>query len=70
MQIEKPQQMITPLADSLGIPVIDLLPRFREWTAEAAAPLYLNWDGHWTEAGHRLAAEVVTDGLLRVGVVK
>jgi hypothetical protein len=70
MQIEKPQQMITPLAESLGIPVIDLLPRFREWTAEGAAPLYLNWDGHWTEAGHRLAAEVVTDGLLRVGVVK
>jgi hypothetical protein len=70
MQIGKPQQMITRITDSLGIPVIDLLPRFRHWTADSAAPLYLEWDGHWNEAGHRLAAEVVTEGLLRAGEVR
>jgi hypothetical protein len=70
MMIGKPQQMITRIADSLGIPVIDLLPRFRQWTADSTAPLYLEWDGHWNEAGHRLAAEVVTEGLLRAGVVR
>jgi hypothetical protein len=70
MQIDKPQQMITPFADSLGIPVIDLLPRFRQWTADSTAPLYLEWDGHWNEAGHRLAAAVVSDGLVKVGAVR
>jgi hypothetical protein len=70
MQIDKPQHMITPYADSLEIPVIDLLPRFRQWIADSTAPLYLEWDGHWNEAGHRLAAEVVSDGLVKVGAVR
>ena len=50
--------------------MIDLLPRFRQWTADSTAPLYLEWDGHWNEAGHRLAAEVVTEGLVEAGVVR
>jgi hypothetical protein len=70
MQIDKPQQMITPFADNLGIPVIDLLPRFRQWMADSTAPLYLEWDGHWNEAGHRLAAAVVSDGLVKMGAVR
>jgi hypothetical protein len=69
MRIGKPQQLIAPEADSLRIRVIDLLPRFRQWTADSTAPLYLELDGHWNEAGHRLAAQVVTEGLLQAGAV-
>jgi hypothetical protein len=70
MKIGRPQQMVTRIADSLGVPVIDLLPRFRQWTADSTAPLYLDWDGHWNEAGHRLATEVVTQGLIQAGALR
>jgi lysophospholipase L1-like esterase len=70
MQVDKPQRMITPLANGLGIPVIDLLPAFRKWTADSATSLYLESDGHWSVAGHQLAAASVADGLLRDGTVR
>lgn len=65
----KPQRLITEIADSLGIPVIDLLPEFRRWTRGSSAPLYMEWDGHWNEAGHELAAEVVTQAIVVAGVI-
>lgn len=70
MRIGNPQAAFTHAADSLAIPVIDLLPAFRRWTADTTAPLYLEWDGHWNESGHRLAAGAVTEGLLRAGAVR
>jgi hypothetical protein len=70
MRIGKPQQLVTQMAESLGIPVIDLLPRFRRWTTDSSAPLYLEWDGHWNEAGHRLAASEVIGGLIQERVVR
>jgi lysophospholipase L1-like esterase len=39
--------------------VIDLLPGFRA-RAATSAPLYLRGDGHWTAAGHQLAAELIS----------
>lgn len=69
MQLLKPQAMVTRVADSLGIPVVDLLPGFRQWTADSTAPLYLDWDGHWNAAGHRLAAREAAEGLVRTGAV-
>ncbi len=70
MRLDRPQRLVTPMADSLGIPVIDLLPAFRGWSAKSSAPLYLGWDGHWNEAGHRLAAGVVVDQLVARGLVR
>jgi hypothetical protein len=58
------------MTDSLGIPAIDLLPGFRRWTADSSAPLYLEWDGHWNEAGHRLATEVTAQGLIDAGALR
>lgn len=65
-----PQRVMTGIADSLGIPVIDLLPSFQAWTAESSGPLFLEWDGHWNEAGHRLAAEVAARGLVMAGALQ
>lgn len=62
----RPQRIMTSIADGLSIPVIDLLPAFREWSVDSAAPLYLEWDGHWNGAGHRLATESVVEGLVAV----
>lgn len=69
MGMYQPQSMIRRMTDSLGIPVVDLLPAFRQATAASKAPLYLDWDGHWNEAGHRLAANVVVQDLVAANLV-
>jgi hypothetical protein len=69
MAIYQPQTMSRRIADSLQIPVVDLLPAFREWAAAGKAPLYIEWDGHWNGAGHRLAADQVIQGLLAADLV-
>jgi hypothetical protein len=68
MSIGAPQRRMLSIAANLGIPAIDLLPSFRQWTADSAEPLYLEWDGHWNEAGHRLAADAAALGLMEAGV--
>jgi GDSL-like Lipase/Acylhydrolase family len=69
MGMYQPQTMIRSMTDSLHIPVIDLLPAFQQWTAAGKAPLYLDWDGHWNDAGHRLAADVVVQDLIVANLV-
>jgi hypothetical protein len=69
LEINKPQRVIKEAADRSGIPVIDLLPAFREWAASGGESLYLTRDGHWNQAGHRLAATVVGSELRRLGLV-
>jgi len=70
MRNGKPQQVMTRMADSLGIETIDLLPSFRDWVADSTAPLYLAWDGHWNDAGHHLAAHVVVGRLVDDGFLR
>lgn len=70
LHIDQPQRMITAVADSLNIPVVDLLPSFQKWAADTNAPLFLGWDGHWNADGHRLAAGATTEGLIRVRAVR
>ncbi len=65
MHLDEPQRYMRAIADRLGLPVIDLLPGFREWTATGGSALYLKGDGHWTEGGHRLAAAMVAKELRR-----
>lgn len=69
MGMYQPQTMVRRMADSLQIPVVDLLPAFQQWTAAGKAPLYLDWDGHWNDAGHRLAANVVVQDLVAANLV-
>ncbi len=70
MKLDKPQQLIGPSAEGLGIPVINLLQPFRQWTADSTGALYIESDGHWTEAGHRLATGVVANELIQRGLVR
>lgn len=69
LRIDGPQRLVTRVAARAGIPVIDLLPGLRAWTAGGGAPLYLERDGHWNERGHRLAAEIVSRELVGRGLV-
>jgi len=68
LQRERPQSLISHMGRRLGIDVIDLLPAFKE-SVHAGESLYLERDGHWNEAGHRLAVSIVISELLRRGLV-
>ena len=46
-----------------NIPVLDLLPEFREH-AKNGEQLYFKNDSHWNANGHRLAAELIYDKLI------
>ncbi len=69
LRLDKPQLLMLTLAEQTGIPAIDLLPAFRDWTANGRGPLYLERDGHWNEQGHRVAAAIVSRELIRLGLV-
>jgi len=69
MAMYQPQTMIRRAADSLGVPVVDLLPAFRAWSAASKAPLYVEWDGHWNDSGHRLAADQIEQALLATKLI-
>jgi len=47
--------------------VFDLQPAFQEHARRE--PLHFRWDGHWTAAGHRVAARALCDGLVRRGIL-
>lgn len=66
LDLEAPNQRLTRFLDSQGIPYLDLLPVFRQAAGRPeAAPLHFQHDQHWTEAGHRLAAEAIAEFLLQ-----
>lgn len=50
---------------ALGIPFVDPVPEFRRALASepGRAPLYFEYDWHWTARGHRLAAEALATHL-------
>lgn len=67
LRLGQPQARVEAIADSLGIPSIDLLPGFRAWDSAGRGALFLDWDGHWNAAGHLLASELTVEGLRAVG---
>jgi len=69
MDQDRPQRMMEAIGRKTGIQMIDLRPAFRQWTAESDAGLYVIGDGHWNEAGHRLATDAVARALLASGAV-
>jgi acetyltransferase AlgX (SGNH hydrolase-like protein) len=69
-KIDRPQRLLRDIGGRLGIPVIDLLPEFSEWTAGGRGALFLERDGHWNERGHRLAADIVAAALVERGMIR
>jgi hypothetical protein len=61
--LDAPQRRIEAWGAEHGVPTITLAPAFREAAARGGEPLHYHHDGHWTAAGHRLAAAVLKDFL-------
>jgi hypothetical protein len=69
VDIEKPQEMAKSILAKERIGVIDLLPCFRAWESRYGKPLFLKYDGHWTEEGHELASTIVSQSLVKDAVM-
>jgi len=59
--LDLPNRRIAQILEQASIPYLDLLPIFRSAADQPdGAPLHFRHDGHWTAAGHHLAAEALT----------
>jgi hypothetical protein len=67
--LDQPQRTMMQIGTVEGIMVMDLLTGFRRQEKMAPDRLYLEEEGHWTAAGHRLAADLVADQLITSGVL-
>jgi hypothetical protein len=66
MDVDAPNKRLNAFLAQEKIPHLDLLPVFRQAAAQPATPpLHFLHDGHWTVAGHRLAAGAINDFLQR-----
>jgi hypothetical protein len=62
--LEAPNRRLNEFLARENIPHLDLLPVFRQAAARPdALPLHFRHDGHWTVAGHKLAAQAMSDFL-------
>lgn len=66
---DQPQREMAAIADRLDMPLVDLRDGFRAWTAANDGSLFLDYDGHWNENGHRVASGIVVDQLIESGLV-
>lgn len=64
LDLDRPSRQLATLLALHRIPHARLLPEFRS-RARQAPPLYVAGDGHWTAAGHRLAAELLAAPVAR-----
>ncbi len=62
-----PQQRLSRFGEQQGLAVLDLLPLFRAHKTEHN---YFRNDGHWTAAGHALAADAVCEYLVSHDLVQ
>jgi hypothetical protein len=67
---DKPDRELGAILEERNVPFLPLLPYFVQRAAESEEPLHLlPADGHYSTAGHRLAAEVICKWLLEEGLV-
>lgn len=61
LDLDHPQKVLAAWAQSRGARIVDLLPEFRRFRAEHPGQnLYFYPDAHFSVAGHKLAAEVLS----------
>ncbi len=60
--LDLPNRLARAHLEALQVPVIDMLPAFRE--RSSVESLYLPRNTHWNESGRRLAGELLFDGVL------
>ncbi|MCC6176824.1 MAG: SGNH/GDSL hydrolase family protein [Chloroflexi bacterium] len=68
LQIDSPTNTLGGIVADLGVPYVDLLPAFREAADAGGGPYYLEFDKHWTPAGHAVAAGAIERGLRELGL--
>ncbi len=66
--LDGPQHRIEAWCTQHEVPCLPLAPAFRA-AAASGEPLHFHHDGHWTAAGHRLAAAELTRFLAHQGMV-
>lgn len=70
--LESPTRQLLDALEREGVPAVDLLAMFQAargsgGSSDAAPPLYLERDTHWTPAGARLAARAAAQRLRELG---
>ncbi len=58
--LEAPQQAVLKWCGRAAVPCLELLSSFREAHARSGDPLHFPYDGHFTAAGHAVAAEAIS----------
>ena len=69
IEIVKPQEIMKTFGKTMGLPIIDLLPKFSETKDKCDCALFVKDDGHWNETGHLIAAEEVAKRILAGAVM-
>lgn len=60
---DKPDDYLNEITHRHDIPYLSLTSTFRTYAANNTQQLYFSQDGHWTEAGHTLAAQTILEWL-------
>jgi len=60
--LTQPSRRWATLAESLGLPTVDLLPVFR--ARNTGPPLYMRLDGHLTVEGNKVAGEAIASAMI------
>jgi hypothetical protein len=61
-ELSRPQAKLQKITQNMSIDFIDLLPYFREANSDLWY-YYEKADPHWTNEGHELAAEIISNNL-------
>jgi len=63
--LEAPDRRVLAWCESRAVPCLQLYPAFAERAAASEERLHYVYDGHWTSAGHALAAKLTAQFILR-----
>jgi len=68
--LDAPLDRVRKWCDQASVPCIPMTPVFRANAAKSDGPLHFTHDGHWTAAGHQLAARTLADFFLAKSILK